>query len=104
MLVKTRCLFVYDEPKNFVVLAHLYDTSNNHHLRQSTTEFSFTVTRETSSALIFTRWLVLGVSFYEVSLPHNVICFSEGSPTTLVRTYMIKHGPLEQSACANLER
>ena len=39
--------------------------------------------------------------FYEVSLPRNVFFYSEGSPTSLVRTYMIKHWPLEQSARAN---
>ena len=93
VLVRTRCLFTYDEPTHSLVLAHLYAISNNHHLRQPTTEFSFTVLRETSSALIFTRLLVLGVVFYEVSLPRNVFFYSEGSPTSLFRTYMIKHWP-----------
>ena len=41
--------------------------------------------------------------FYEVSPPRNVIFYSEGSPTTLFRTYMIKHWPFEQSARANLK-
>ena len=85
--------FTYDEPTHSAVLAHLYAISNNHHLRQPTTEFSFTVLRETSTALIFTRLLVLGVVFYEVSLPRNVFFYSEGSPTSLFRTYMIEHWP-----------
>ena len=45
--------------------------------------------------------LLLGVAFYEVSLPRNVFFVSEGSPTSLFRTYMIKHWPLEQSARTN---
>jgi len=55
-------------------------------------------------SVYFTRLLVLGVLFYEVSLPRNVFFYSEGSPTTLFRTYMIKHWPLEQSARANRKR
>ena len=71
---------------------------------QSTTEVSFTVLRENPSAFNFTRLLVLGVSFYEVSLPRNVVFYSEGSPLTLFGTYMIKHWPLEQLARAYRKR